>query len=42
MKQKITDGIATIDEAMLHRTWQEIEYNLDMLHATNVAHKEMY
>ena len=31
-KQSITDAIATIDEDMLQRTWQEIEYRLDVLH----------
>ncbi|XP_062291685.1 upstream-binding protein 1 [Scomber scombrus] len=40
LKQKITDAIATIDEAMLQRTWQEIEYRLDVLRATNGAHIE--
>ena len=38
LKQKITDVIATIDEAMLQRIWQEIEYHLDVLRATNGAH----
>ena len=42
LKQKITDVIATIDEAMLQRTWQEIEYRLDVLRATNGAHIEVY
>ena len=42
LKQKITDAIATIDEAMLQRTWQEIEYRLDVLLATNGAHIEVY
>ena len=32
----------TIDEAMLQRTWQEIEYRLDVLRATNGAHVEVY
>ena len=34
--------ITTIDEAMLQRTWQEIEYRLDVLRATNGAHIEVY
>lgn len=42
LKQRITDAIATIDEAMLQRTWQEIEYRLDVLRATNGAHVEVY
>ena len=28
-------AIATIDEGMLQRTWQEIEYRLDVPRATN-------
>jgi len=28
--------------AMLQRTWQEIEYRLDVLRATNGAHIEVY
>jgi hypothetical protein len=35
LKQRITDAIATIDEGMLQRTWQEIEYRLDMIRASN-------
>jgi len=42
LKQRITDAIATIDEAMLQRTWQEIDYRLDVLRATNGAHIEVY
>ena len=42
LKQRIFNGIATIDEAMLQRTWQEIEYRLDVLRATNGAHIKVY
>ena len=42
LNQKISNAIATIDEAMLQRTWQEIEYRLDVLRATNGAHIEVY
>ena len=42
LKQRISNAIATIDEAMLQRTWQEIEYRLDVLRATNGAHIEIY
>jgi hypothetical protein len=42
LKQRITDAIATIDEGMLQRTWQEIEYRLHVLRATNGAHIEVY
>ena len=42
LKQRISNAIATIDEAMLQQTWQEIEYHLDVLRATNGAHIEVY
>jgi hypothetical protein len=42
LKQRITDAIATIDEGILQRTWQEIEYRLDVLRASNGAHIEVY
>jgi hypothetical protein len=34
LKQRITDVIATTDEGRLQRTWQEIEYRLDVLRET--------
>ena len=42
LKQRISDAIATIDEDMLQRTWQEIEYRLVVLRLTNGTHIEMY
>jgi hypothetical protein len=39
LKDRITDAI---DEAMLERTWMEIEYRLDVLRATNEAHVEVF
>ena len=42
LRQRISNVIATIDEAMLQRTWQEVEYRLDVLRATNDAHIEVY
>jgi hypothetical protein len=27
---------------MLHRTWQKLEYRLDVIRATNGAHIEVY
>ena len=42
LKQKISNSIATIDEAMLQRTWQEIKYRLDVIRATNGDHIEVY
>ncbi|KAG8239388.1 hypothetical protein J437_LFUL015662 [Ladona fulva] len=38
----ITDAIVTVTEDMLQRTWQEIEYRLDILGATNGSHVEVY
>jgi hypothetical protein len=42
LKQRITDAIAIIDKGMLQQTWQEIKYRLDVLHATNGTHVEVY
>ena len=42
LKQRISNAMTTIDEAMLQRTWQETEYRLDVLRATNDAHIEVY
>jgi hypothetical protein len=38
LKERITDAIATVNEAMLERTWVEIEYRLNVLRVTNGAH----
>ena len=42
LKQRISNAMKTINEAMLQRTWQEIEFRLDVLRATNGAHIEVY
>ena len=42
LKQRISNAIATFDEAMLQQIWQEIECLLDALRATNDAHIEVY
>ena len=42
LKQRISNAIATDGEAMLQRTWQEIEYRLNVLRVTKGAHIEMY
>ena len=42
LKARITDAFATITEDMLRNTWREIDYRLDVLHATKGAHVEMY
>ncbi|GBM39626.1 hypothetical protein AVEN_271344-1 [Araneus ventricosus] len=41
LKSRITAAIQTVDSAMLHRTWLEISYRLDVLRATNGAHIEI-
>lgn len=42
LKERITDAIAIIDEAMLERTWMEIEYRIDVLRAKNGAHVDVF
>ena len=42
VKARITDDFATITEDMLDKTWREIYYRLDVLHATKVAHVEVH
>ncbi|KAG8228356.1 hypothetical protein J437_LFUL006807 [Ladona fulva] len=41
LRCRITDAIATVTEDMLRRTWQEIEYRLNILRATNGSHVEV-
>jgi len=41
-KARITDAFATITEDMLENTWREIDYQIDVLHATKGAHVEVY
>jgi len=38
LKQRISDATVGIGEDMPQRTWQEIEYRLDVLYATNGGH----
>ena len=40
LKARITEAIATIDNAMLGRVWQELDYWLDVCRVTNGAHIE--
>jgi hypothetical protein len=42
LKARITDAVATITENTLENTWREIDYRLDILHATKGAHIEVY
>jgi hypothetical protein len=38
----MTGNLGIIPADMLHRTWQELEYRLDILRATKGAHIEVY
>jgi hypothetical protein len=42
LKTRIRNAISAIPADMLHRTWQELEYCLDVLRATKGAHIEVY
>jgi hypothetical protein len=42
LKTHIRNAISAIPADMLHRTWQELEYRLDVLRATKRAHIEFY
>jgi hypothetical protein len=42
LRARIRETIATVPMDMLERTWQEIEYRLDIVRATNGAHVEVY
>ena len=40
LKDRITEALAIIDNAMLGRVWQEMDYRLDVCRVTNGAHIE--
>jgi hypothetical protein len=42
LKTRIRNAISAIPADMLQRTWQELEYRLDVIRATNGAHIEIY
>jgi hypothetical protein len=42
VKRHIMDSIMTIHADMLLRTWQELDYQLDIIRATKGAHIEVY
>jgi hypothetical protein len=42
LKTRIRNAISAIPANMLHRTWPELEYRLDVIRATNGAHTEVY
>ena len=42
LQERITSAFETVARDMIQKTWQEIEFRLDVSRATNVAHIEMY
>ena len=42
LQHRIIEAIDTVTVDMLARTWQKIEYRLDIVHATDGAHVEVY
>ena len=38
LKARITENVATIDNAMLGRVWQELACRIDVCRVTNGAH----
>ena len=42
LQERITSAIETVTRDMIQKTWQEIEFRLDVSRATNGAHTEMY
>jgi len=42
MQERITSAIETVTRDKIQKTWQEMEFSLDVSRATNGAHTEMY
>jgi len=42
LQERITSAVETVTRDMIQKTWQEIEFRLDVSRATNTAHIEMY
>jgi len=42
LQERITSAIETLTRDMIQKTWQEMEFRLDVSRATNGAHIEMY
>ena len=42
LQERITSSIETVTRDMIQKTWQEIEFRLDVSRATNGVHIEMY
>ena len=42
LQERITSAIETVTKDIIQKTWQEIEFRLDVSRATKGAHIEMY
>ena len=42
LQDRITSATETVTRDMIQKTWQEVEFRLDVSRATNGAHIEMY
>jgi len=42
LQERITSAIETVTRGMIQKTWQEIEFRLDVSRATNGGHIEIY
>jgi len=42
LQERITSAIETVTRDMIQKTWQEIEFRLDVYRATNGAHIEEF
>jgi hypothetical protein len=42
LKTRIRNAISAIPADTLHRSWQDLEYRLDVIRATKGAHIEVY
>jgi len=42
LQERVTSATETVTRDMIRKTWQEIEFRLDVSRATNGAHIEMY
>ena len=42
LQERITSAIETVARDMIQKTWQEVEFRLDVSRATNGAHIRMY
>ena len=42
LESKIYAAVNNVTAQMLHKTWAKVEYRLDISHATNGSHVEIY